>query len=470
MEYSLPKIPSFTDPFDSRATTEELDALSWEKSAGKSISEKDRTRNLIIPANKNTFNITKGMIHLLDQVSSHKLIYAIDFPEVKALGLFAALLLKPEQYSSIQSAFIIPGIKNVVFFECENSSFSTIFGNFNFRKMDTKEVLLTFFANAHFGSLLKKPYNICRFIQEPYRNDPVEVLDIDYKHKRAIIRLWPKATPPLNSNERTKKAPIDNSVLVDSKKACSQKRIYLNFEKTKYNDNGFVFRDQKFVDSFLILKVDISQLVVFGEANITFEERERFKEPLATSTKNYNVRVKAADLLIRDIGQVPVPSLKPIPIKPVKSVEVSAVLHVPSMKVRLGANTIAKDPRKGVLALYQLVRLSTGEYGVITNIDTKEVTILLTTNQKVTLPIDVELIGARSDHLARDRRNRRMFIGDVVNIKEGKFAGSDATIIESIKKSLFVRAPTKNGNSELTFVDACDTEQIMDDEGPVLNM
>jgi hypothetical protein len=440
------------------------DISLWKNLSRKSNEENDKTKSLIFPANNKIVNFSKDVVRLLNLADNNKPVYAIDFPEEKALSLFAAMFLKPDQYSSIQSAFIIPAIENTVFFESDNDNFAPIFGNFNFRAMYPKEILGACFANAHIGSLLLKPYNICRFIQKPFKNDAVEVLDIDYSQKKALIRLWAVTEPPQFSILRQKKLPIDEDTLLDSKGSCVKKRVYLNFAKTKYSDNGYVFRDQKFVDSFLIMKVDISQLIVFDDANITLEERERFETPPNATSKNLISRIKYANTLIRDLSQVPVQSLKPIPIEPIDAMEVYATLHLPTPKVKIDSASSSNSK----LLLYQLVQQPTGENGIVIGFNEVEINILLTTNDKINVPLNTQLTKVTSDNLARDSNNRRLFVGDVVRINAGELSGSRATIIASIKKDLFVRAITDSGESNKAFVKSSDTTQIMDDEGPVL--
>lgn len=464
MKFSFAEYNSFIESIRNKAVAESIDVSLWKNLSSKSDEEDDKTKSLIFPANNKIINVSNDIVHLLDLAVDHKPLFAIDFPEEKALALFAALFLKPNLHSSMQSAFILSAIKNTVFFESDNDVFAPVFEKFNFRVMDPKEILITYFANSHIGSILLEPYNICRFIQKPFKNDAVQVLDINYTTKKAIIRLWPLTEPPHFSILKQKKLPIDEETLLNSKVSSVKKRVYLDFAKTKYSDNGYIFRDQKFVDSFLIMKVDISQLIVFDDARITIEERERFKTPPNVILNDASLCYRQAEELILGICIEPKEFLEPVPIEPIKSMKYYAILNLPTLGIQFDNTSSSKCQ----ISLYQLVRLSTGENGIIIGLNKLEIIILLTTNNKIHVPLDARLTETKSDNLARDSNERRLFVGDVVQINAGELAGSQGTIIGSIKRYLFVRAITDAGKSNELFVKSSDTTQIMDDEGPVL--
>ncbi|KAI5490176.1 hypothetical protein TVAGG3_0993130 [Trichomonas vaginalis G3] len=121
-----------------------------------------------------------------------------------------------------------------------------------------------------------------RLFLPPYEEDVVEILDVDLIEKRAIVKLWPRFIDNIN-NSTIGPAPFDFTRFqnIESYKC----KVHLSFDKQKVVD-GYIYKDMKFYGEFLIMKVDLENLITWS-SNISDEELEKFSNATINSQNTY---------------------------------------------------------------------------------------------------------------------------------------------------------------------------------------
>lgn len=120
------------------------------------------------------------------------------------------------------------------------------------------------------------------------------------------------------------------------------------------------------------------------------------------------------------------------------------------------------------LPIRSLVELPTREVGVITKIEKDYISVLIFTNRNATFDIDTELPSVNDDNSVHDRLGRRVFPGDVIFIKSGKYANYQGSVIHTRNNRVFGEF-SLGGDVKPIWASGREIVLIEDDLGPVDN-
>ena len=442
---------------------EEYEKEEKEEEIPKRLIEKLFSR-IIYPNDFTNSKETPETIQLISQISKKKHVYQIYFPEELQFDLYEIIFSSEFLRTSILSMFYLPFMKNMLFIESENDKFLDIFKDLLIKKIDPKIALLSYFCNVHIYSILT-PLNSCfsRITIAPFKQVPCEIIDLNFIKKKALIRIF---NPPKLS----------------SAKNIETKKVYLDFNKTKYIKNGKIIKSQKFIGDFIVEKIKIFNLLTLS-SNITDDEKEVFfRSPLSEININkkresrFNrISYDQAMKFIRKLNENKslFECFDQHVINEIGRIELSSILEVTQPFLTIESSELSNDQR--VLetpVINHLIRLRSGEHGVIINYDIENIVVLLTTNEIINLPIGTDFLYIHSDNLARDVNNKRLYDQDFIKILEGEFSEQTVQIIRTIQKMIFCYVSsnkTADNQTKPYFIKSSNCQQIMDDEGPFVS-
>ena len=183
-----------------------------------------------------------------------------------------------ENIPTIQSAFISDETPDFVFVEVTNiSALAQLFPNIIFETVQPPSIISNF---CNVGRFIPQSFCGCMFGRlscKPFVNESVQILDINYSQKRVILRIVPKLNEkrngPLSSRMFDPNYFAEKSRPEEAPQRA-QVRVSFNSNENCYRQ-GYIFRDQKYVDGFLIEEVPMD-LVSTWSAPLTIREMTVF--------------------------------------------------------------------------------------------------------------------------------------------------------------------------------------------------
>ena len=224
------------------------------------------------------------------QTESRKMAILRELPHVHVFKTyvgrdFAPLLLQkflqtPDHIPSLLSAFINEKTPDFIFLEVTNITILTkLFPTTVFETVQSPSFISNFCNIGRFNPTLFYGKYFARHTVLPYVNDTVEILDANYSQKKAIIRHVPVFLVQNPDNTKSSVQRLFNPEQVSSKIPPQPVKVRVNYkgDNTSFAD-GYRFRDETFVNGFLIEEVPLHQLITWSSPT-TPEEMFTFISP-----------------------------------------------------------------------------------------------------------------------------------------------------------------------------------------------
>ena len=345
---------------------------------------------------------------------------------------------------------------------------------------------LPYFLNIHYFSYLNSDNNIFR-INDPLlpsiHNKPCQLLDINFMKKECIVSI--------NCKDELIELAKKSTIL---KHLSHEKRVFMNFAKTKYLDNGFCLKDENYLGIYKIIKIQTEKLITPEFANITDEEKALFTHKYDEDIDQYISDIQIAEDEHNKNEQIQTEQQNTeendnqenkdnkitVDNTTEKAPDINANIILPNMYISVLPSVYQKKVKEGeegaeenmvkqdIISLYSLVRLpETLDFGVVIDISIMGYTILMSNNTAVQYPLTSHMYTLSDDNSGRDVEKRRIFVNDCVRIvgKNEDHKNFTSSVIHVYKKKVFGNFSNGYKTYQL-FVDSNDTLLTQDDEGP----
>lgn len=423
---------------------------SSKKSAKKSSNNAEDNKNdgivsdfskyMIVTADPISELLSNSVISKLNDLPTNISIYRTDMLDEFAINMIFTLYEDEEIRKEVYSIAYLPNTSNTIFIETENpEAVTAINKSFKLSKIEIDEFIPKFINFNLYRFYSTNKTFLSRVNVEPFKDEPCQILDINYKKKKAIVRLWSKLV-------KNTAAPLDEFTVTDSEAFNTTQKVYVSFDKTKYSSSGYTFKGNTFIGEFLLTKIELRNLLLWN-SNLKVDEKARFDEPipgLSIETK------KSTQQFIQ--------------LEDFDPNEYEAVFTV--NKPRFIFSFKSEQEYISSPYIYQFVYYNKEDFGVIIQADLDKIIIHTTENKYVELPFNAKLRPANEEGNCRDSQNKRIFINDVVKIIEGEYEGCDGYIMHAKKKLIFVNIYQED-KSILYCIESSKTKLIEDDEGIV---
>ena len=470
----------------------------------------------ILIQNSNPFPFFIDKINLLTNEPTF-LLFSAESDMDKYFSLTQTILEKSNFESfSISSIFVIPPFEDKFFIEVNSENIKEnekskiieeIENNFQIKiKEENISNILLYFLNIHYFSYLNSENNIFR-INDPLlpiiHEKPCQILDINFIKKECICSI--------NCEQELINLSKESTILDH---LSHEKRVFLNYSKTKYLDNGFCLKDENYLSIYKIIKIKMEKLITPEFAQITDEEKllfthkydenieeilpkEEIKEENKENIEEENKTEIKEENNLENEEKAPEEEndSKNEPkneeteenkeketnatIKNTK--ELNANFNLSELYISILPSVYQKKLKdneeeneenlfkQDIVSLYSLVRIpETLSIGVIIDISLYGYTILMSDNSKLDFPLTSQIYTLTDDNSGRDVENHRIFINDCVRIvaKNSPYKHFSSSVIHVYNKKIFGNFSNGYKTYQL-FVDSKDTLLAQDDEGPI---
>ena len=249
-----------------------MEIISHNNSNIENIKEKEYLKDLIFTADP-FLPIYKSQLNLLNYLDSSKY-YKISYSTNDIISFFEYFFQNQNELK-ILSAFQIDTKSNDIIIETnEIETIKQKFPALNIIELNPSFIVQNFCNSTRFLPFKMKNRNFGRIIIPEYKNQPIEIFDVDFKQKKAIIRLLPVLEVPKFSTTKPEPETFGVSVLELSYLRTKKERFKVSFDGKKTID-GYRFRDTKYSSNFIIMKTRIENIKTWS-SNLTQDELKIF--------------------------------------------------------------------------------------------------------------------------------------------------------------------------------------------------
>ncbi|EAY14117.1 hypothetical protein TVAG_351650 [Trichomonas vaginalis G3] len=391
---------------------------------------------VIFSADKFPESYSKYTIDKINALTSDGFIYETPCFDEFVLQLFIEVSENENLRNNIISMAYLPNCRNRLYIETDDpDKITSLCSKFQLSKIEITKFAPYLINFPYYRFYDNKSKLFARISVDPLKDEPCQILDINYVKKKAIVRSW-------SNIDKSKSTPIDEYTVTDSKALNTTQKVSISFDKTRYSDKGFIFHGEKFIGEYKISKIDMRQLYIW-KSYIKPSEKLRFDHPIPG---------------LRLLKQ----EAKPLKLKFKHESRMHGEVLIGKPKFNILLDV--KPKYISMPYLYQLIEIDEETYGVITEIDIGSLTVLLNDNKLIKIPVNYKLKELRDDGTCRDAENRRMFIDDYVKILDGKFIGKEGRIIHARNKIILIGIYTDD-KCKCMFIEAKGVKLIQDDEG-----
>ena len=260
-----------------------IDIFSYENAENENIFEKDYFKELIFTADPflDIYKDQQNQLKYLDQSSFYKITY-----DSNDIFTFFESFYQIKEELNILSAFQTDPNSNFIIIETgRNNQFKSKFLKGSVEELSPSFIIQNFCNPNRFLPLKIKNRMFARIVTPEYKNQPIEIFDVDFKQKKAIIRLLPVLEVPKFSTSKPEAEAYGISVLELSYLHTKKERFKVSFDGKKTID-GYRFRDTKYSSNFIITKTKIENILTWS-SNLTENELKIFKHARKIHDKDH---------------------------------------------------------------------------------------------------------------------------------------------------------------------------------------